>query len=309
MKSKFLILVLIVIIVLIGGYFYLTKPTIYTPPLTTSPKASPSLNVYGKLVDYSQNDLTVFKIQTEIVNWELNNTYLEVQTNVTDVDVTRGNDYAFYFMKLSEKEGPWDRVTISENLTEYRERGKPYHKNDLARDQLTTTEGGEGELEPQQTRVVRIIPTTIVAGEPTELKILLINKQDNDIVYRIKNAKIVNEQASQWYGNWWQLPPYEERLENAIIDECSVSFDSSESIISAGSTRTLRFIVNCPEGVDITKSYEICDNYEERRNCRTETANRTDNLTLWGEIEFVDELGNIHIFPEKGVLKQFLEIK
>ena len=29
---------------------------------------------------------------------------------------------------------------------------------------------------------------------------------------------------------------------------------------------------------------------------------------LWGKIEFIDELGNEHIFPEKGILKQFLAI-
>ena len=29
---------------------------------------------------------------------------------------------------------------------------------------------------------------------------------------------------------------------------------------------------------------------------------------LWGKIEFMDELGNIHIFPEKSILKQNLAI-
>jgi len=284
---------------------------IKTPPITY-PKFPPSLNVYGKLVDFSQTDkLMIFKIQSEIVNWELTDRYLEVESNLTDVDVTKGNNYVFYFMKLSEKEGPWDRVTISKDLTEYKQRGKRYHENDLTIDQMTITEGGggrEGELKPEPVRGMRIIPTTIIAGEPTELKILLINKQDNDIKYKITDAKIVNEQASQWYGSWWQLPPYEERLKNAIIDECDVNFDSSESIIPAGSNKTLTFTVYCPEGTNITKTYEICDDYKERRNCRIETADRTDNLMLWGKIEFVDELGNEHIFPGKGILKQFLAI-
>lgn len=367
MRLKFVILALFVIIIIIGGYFYFIKPNIYvTPPLTTPTKAPPSLNFYGKLIDYSQSDsLTIFKIQSEIVNWELNNTYLEIESKpellynftydylrcieqkwfpteqecknhfyqennlsakcrgITEIsekglfyvkcdvkfELIEGNNYVFYFMKLFENEMYWNRVTISENLTEYKQNGAVYHENDLAIDQMTTTEGGEGELEPGQQRAVRIIPTTINTGELTELKILLINKQNNDIKYKIKDAKIVNEEASQWYGSWWQLPPYEERLENAIIDECSVSFDSSEYTISADSTKTLTFTVNCPEDIDITKTYEICNNYEERRNCRIETANRTDNLMLWGEIEFTDELGNIHIFPEKGIFKQSLGIK
>lgn len=310
MNSKFLIAVLLIGVVLIGGC------TGYIPPI--KPMEQPSMNVYGKLVDYSQNDLTVFKIQSEIVNWGLNSTELEVKANISELrgegdlqvtDLEIGNNYAFYFMKTSLKEGPWDRLEISENLTEYKQRGKRYHKYDLARDQMITTEGGEGELEPGQGRAVRIFPTAIVAGEPTELKILLINKQDNDIPYVIKDVKIVNEEASQWSGSRWQLPPYEERLRNAVIEECDVSFDSSESTILAGLTKTLTFTVNCPEGVDITKTYEICDDYEERKNCRTETADRTDNLMLWGEIEFTDELGNKHAFPEKGILKQFLEIE
>ena len=265
-KIKIGIIAVVVIGIIIMGLWIWQTPQeeqIVTPP-EIYPKTPPSLNVYGKLVDFSQTDkLMIFKIQSEIVNWELNNTYLEVESNLTDVNVTEGNSYVFYFMKLSEKEGPWDRVTISKNLTEYKQRGKRYHENDLAIDQMTITEGrgGEGELEPEQVRGIRIIPTTIIAGEPTELKILLINKQDNDIKYKITDAK---------------------------IDECDVNFDSSESIVPAGSNKILTFTVYCPEGTNITKT--------------------TDNLMLWGKIEFIDELGNEHIFPEKGILKQFLAI-
>ena len=237
---------------------------------------------------------------------DFENATYTVHTSVSEL--SKGKNYVFYFHKI-DKNAPWTLSKVSENLTEYKQRGKTYHENDLAIRQMTTTIGGkeEQELEPGEVRTVRIIPTTIIAGEPTELKILLINKQDNDIKYKITDAKIVNEQASQWYGYWWQLPPYEERLRNAIIDECSVNFDSSQSTISTNSTKRLIFIVTCPEAVNVTKSYEICDDYEERRNCRIETANRND-LMLWGEIEFIDELGNEHIFPEKGILKQNLVI-
>ena len=268
MKFSVIIVGLIALLVLVGIYFYFFKPQILTPPLLTPPKAPPSLNVYGKLIDYSQNELMSFKIQSEIVNWELNNTLLEIQAkpelffNFTDdylrcidqkwypteaecknhfyqqynlsqkcenmielpekgllyvkcevkLDLIIGNNYVFYFSKRFDEKGPWDSVAVSENLTKYKEDGMWKHENDLAIDQMTITEGGEEELEPGQMRAVRIIPTAIITGETTELKILLINKQNNDIKYKIKDAKIVNEQASQWYGYWWQLPPYEERL-------------------------------------------------------------------------------------------------
>jgi DNA-binding transcriptional MerR regulator len=429
MSVKFVILVSVVMLILIGGYFYFIKPNTYKGLYLTPPIPTPSLNIYGKLLDYSENGgIGILKIEQEMRNYEINRSIVEIKVNlaalidyaklsglivskekiirsiddfeinktycfraihladdcgqflgVVDVekspayypdykaflfkyeanytnytdsqrfqlqhillnsieymplneikemlektppsnlpsDLIEGNKYVFYFyprkisdeMELNEKE-LWTGLRISENLTEYKQERISYHKNDLIIDPLLTTEkGDDGELEPGQMRSERIIPTDVIMGELTELKILLINKQDNDIKYRITNAKMVNEQASQWYGSSWQLPPYEERLRNATINECSISFDSSQSIILAGSTKTLTFMVNCPEVVDITKNYEICDNYEERRNCRIETANRTDNLNylmLWGEIEFVDELGNTHTFPENGVLKQFL---
>ena len=442
MNQKSFLALAILGIILVGGCTGEKVATGRTEGSDTKPALTPTLSTYGKLIDFSDTDeLAILKIQTDIINWRLNNTFLTVtvnksaafkeynreindysrksydykeenyalrmwyskenyyisditklepnvfyyfnficydqngsafDNNVNDVfgqfvsynkdknsldiysiwnneenlntiymtknkqfewettensstprscefmyaqrpwrtaDLSVGNNYVFHLWKLFEKEGSWDRMTISENLTEYQQNGASYHENDLVRDQMTTTEDGKTELEPGQQLAVRIIPTIISAGKPTELKISLINKQDNKIRYKIKDAKIVNEQASQWYGPWWQLSPYEERLKNAVIDECIVSFNPSESTISSHSTEILTFMVDCPVGIDITRSYDICDNYEERRNCRTETAGRTDNLMLWGEIEYTDELGNVHIFPEKGVLKQSLEIR
>ena len=363
MKSKFLISVLLIIIILIGGYCYLTTLTvIHTPPMIS--KAPPSLNVYGKLVDYTQNNgLTVFKIQSEIVNWELNNSYLEIESkpqlfyNFTDnyltcieqnwypteqecknhfyqennlsekcksmtelpekgifyvkcdvkFELIEGDNYVFYFAKVSNAEGPWNIVIISENLTEYKQNGARNHQNDLTSDQMITTREEEGELKPGQQRVAQIIPTTIITSELTELEILLINKQDNDLKYRMTNASIVDylvylpflNPAEEKYMN---QPQIDIRLSNAIIKNCNVEYDDSKQIIKSNSNETLSFFVMCNEPIVKQRTYISCDIHGE--NCKNVTT-KTEFL-LWGEMEFTDELDNKHT---KGVLKQFLEIK
>lgn len=225
----------------------------------------------------------------------------------------KNEKYMFYFHK-SPEEKIW-KINIEKDDDGVRKQCSTFHERDLMVNQMIETIEPKGEKiqssDPlqSQTMAVEIITTKIESGKPTELKVGLINKQNNEISFRIKAAKLVNEQASQWYGYWYQLPPYEERLKNAVIVDCSVNFDSSESSILANSTEILSFTVTCPKGVDVTKTYEICDNYEEKRNCRTETANRTDDLMLWGEIEFTDELGIKHVIPEQGVMKQMLELQ
>ncbi|OYT33710.1 MAG: hypothetical protein B6U87_03040 [Candidatus Aenigmarchaeota archaeon ex4484_52] len=312
MKFKFLILIFLITFIFISGCFEQAQreKEYKTPPMF----GPPSLNVYGKLLDYyEQDNLTIFKIQSEIVNWELNNTYLEIKSklevsynftydylrcieqnwystkqecknhfykkynisekckNIVELpekglfyvkcdikfDLIKGNNYVFYFMKLSEKEGFWDRVIyISENLTEYKKRGKWKHKKDLVIDQMTTTEGEEGEkreIEPGRIRAVKIIPTKIIAGEPTELKILLINKQNNEIKYKINDVK---------------------------LNGCEkINFDSSEKLITANSTKELIFNVTCT---------------------------KLDKDSLEGKIKFIDELDNEHTI---SIFKQFLTIE
>ncbi|MEM7825532.1 MAG: hypothetical protein QW412_01580 [Candidatus Aenigmatarchaeota archaeon] len=56
---------------------------------------------------------------------------------------------------------------------------------------MITTEGGEGEVQPGQMRIV--FSTSIIPNEESELKIRLINNQDVDITYAISNVKIADE--------------------------------------------------------------------------------------------------------------------
>jgi hypothetical protein len=349
MKSKMLFGLLTIIIILFSGCIG-TLPEISpeTPPIKI-----PVLSVYGKLIDYSQNDLTIFKIQPEFINYELNSTYLEIEAkpeilyNLTDIylrcinqnlyptevecknhayqlynisqtcrnitelpekgllylkcdvkfDLIKGNNYVFYFS------GPWASVAVSEDLTDYKEKGAWSHNNDLIIDQkLTVEEEVEGELQPGQMRVGRIFPTFIVSGGTTQLKIELINKQDNDIKYVIKDAKIVDENILQLFKSRWEEPPYEERLENSIIESCEVKYDSQENTISVNSTKELTFEVNCEDSIECRNWYIS----EDIRGNAVENVTTDCRLILWGQIEFIDELGNNHIIPELGMLKQML---
>jgi hypothetical protein len=353
MKSKILFGLLTIIIILFSG----CVTTEFTPALTP-PAKTPSLNVYGKIIDYSQDNLTIFKIQPEFINYELNNTYLEIETkpeilyNFTDdylrcikqnwyptegecknhfyqqynlsqtcrniielpekglvylkcdvkFDLIKDNNYVFYFYKIEEK-GPWTHVTVSENLTEYKERGSFSHNNDLIIDQkLTIEEESEGELQPGQMRVGRIFPTFIIPGGMTELKIGLINKQNNDISYVIKDAKIVDENILQPFKSRWEEPTYEDRLKDSIIKSCKVIYNSQENTISVNSTKELTFEVNCEDSIECRNWYIS----EDIRGNAVENVTTDCRLILWGQIEFIDELGNNHIIPELGMLKQML---
>ncbi|MEM7819119.1 MAG: hypothetical protein QW403_03190 [Candidatus Aenigmatarchaeota archaeon] len=454
MKWLILVIGIVLILLISGSYVYLLKPQLITPPLKIPPKVPLSLNAYGKLTDFSQNELITLKIQPEIINWELNTTQLTIEVNktafrefyreITDYtektfnyseenvatrmwyshenyyiydinklepktfyyfkfkvytregniftdgvfgqfvsfnkdensikiyalwnnwegldtiyltttgkyewvkvnetfvarnrefisaqrpwrlsDLVIGNNYAFYFTKISEEKGPWDRISISENLTEYKQNGAWKHENDLTIDQMTITEGGEGESQPGQMRIVRIFPTSIIPNEETELKIRLINNQDVDIPYTISNVKIVDELV--WEPNLRQCqenePEYQEitipgpagqesrkvlakvcsnksseqRLQESILSNCQINYDSSENIISANSSKIISFKVLCKEPVSC-KSWYISETYG---NVTTECR-----LILLGNLKFTDELGNVHK-RDNVYLKQFLTL-
>ena len=365
-----ILLLLLFIIIFIGGCIG-TEPLVLTPPKMI--EQQPSLNVYGKLLDYIQDDLTTFKIQSEIVNYELNNTFLEILANTTNTqnltkkifidnlenleigkyyainnenfgtyngtytddmgeeyiwmigygsgylirlkdfknatyivhtpvsELKKNENYVFYFYK-TDKNAPWSLLEVSENLTNYKERGSFQHDNDLGRDQRTyIEEESEGELEPGEMRAGRIFPTYIVPEGATEIQINLINKQDNDIKYLIKDVKIADEIILQSFKPNWEMPSYEERLKDSIIETCEVKYDSQENIIAAKSTKELTFEINCRD-IECRKWYISKDIHGNN------TGNVTTDcqLTLWGQIEFVDELGNKHIIPELGLIKQML---
>ena len=185
---------------------------------------------------------------------------------------------------------------------EYKQDGIYYHKDDLTRDQMTIV--GEG------VNSTLITPTEIIPGESTELKIILINKQDNDIKYKITNVNIVDELiyfpfTSRVEEKYMDLPSIDIRLNNAVVKNCKVKYEAGEKIIQANSNKILSFSTICNEPIIRERTYKSCDIRGEKcKDITTETM-----FLLWGEIEFTDELGNKHIFPERGILKQELKIK
>lgn len=382
----------------------LPEPDIKATPPTSSLTVPPSLSVYGKLVDYSQsNDLTVFKIQSEIVNLELNDTYLEIEakpqkyftqtkellnclglkadvepsmlgvydypnleeylnakgvsekeikickeeilnnliekypkcTEISMLDATEkdrnkwgfnlgcklkinlieGNNYVFYFGKMLNEREPWDRVVTTENLTEYKQSGAWRHENDLTIDQMLDEECG-----PPPATACQIFPTFIVPDGQTELKIKIINKQDNDLTYKISNVKLVDKnilepslrqcgEGEEEYqnitaprpvtpsGEVIQGPattlirvctksPYGERSKDSIVN-CTIDYDSSQNIVFTNSDKLASFKVMCDKSI----------------KCSTIDC----ELVLLGDFEFVDELDNNH-FKSNKFFKQVLSI-
>jgi hypothetical protein len=78
------VMVAFAIIILVSG-------CVMEPNTTTAmPMKTPSLSVYGELVDYAQSEsVTTFKIQSEFIDFEANNTYLEIEaTPVETYDLT-----------------------------------------------------------------------------------------------------------------------------------------------------------------------------------------------------------------------------
>ena len=269
------------------------------------------LRVYGTLTDFRQEGKLIrLQIDSEAYNCEKDVSSLTITADIDTPKLVKGSKYLFLFDRGNEEQ-PWRGHIDPEGI-----KGCAFaHRSDLSLDRLQTIGSGQETIKIEETRdgsniipAVKVISTTITAGETTKLQILLINNQDNDIKYKIADAKIVNEDESRWYAVWFEEPPYEERLEKATINECVVSFDSSETIISANTAKILTFTVNCPKDIKTTRTFEVCETIKRdpKPECRKVTS---DNLMLWGTIEFVDELGNEHIFPEKGVIKQHLKIE
>ena len=95
------LIVFSVFLLLTIGIFGCTDDTLQDPKfIETSPtkigKAYPSLNVYGKLIGYSENGQTgYFKIETEMINCEDNLTILEVGSNVSKFQNTLVSNDAY----------------------------------------------------------------------------------------------------------------------------------------------------------------------------------------------------------------------
>ena len=326
MKFGIIIIGVIVLLVFIGMYFYFLKPQI-------TPWGLIPLTVYGKLIDYSQNGLTTFKIQSEIVNCELNNTLLEIQAkSEVKLDLIIGNNYVFYFTERFDEKGSvvetvYDVAPMIVNLTEYKEMCKYYiHGNDLLIDQMIITEGGEGTSEPGSGTTATIIPTSIIPNEETEIKIRLINKQDVSIPYRISDAKIVDEliwepylrqcqeneqeykeiiipgtpgeEAKKVLSQVCSIKSSEQRLQESVITNCQINYDTSENTISANSSKIITFKVLCKEPVSC-RNWFVSDIYG---NLTTKCS-----LILLGDLGFTDELGNIHK-KDNTYFRQFLTL-
>lgn len=145
---------------------------------------------------------------------------------------------------------------------------KPYHENDLTIGQMIEIkETKEEKLEPTQVRTARVFPTFIIPGETKELKVGLLNRQNNDITYRISNVTLTDENKG------------------SEIEGCNIIYDSSENIIKANSTKTIDLKIICEQTVKC-QTWRISDVYGNvSEDCR---------LTLSVDLQFTDELGNVH---------------
>jgi len=311
---KFILLGLIVGLVLISGCVQQTIDTEFIEDSPPPKITMQQLRVYGTLTDFQQEGKLIrLQIDSEVYNCEKAASSLTITTDFDTgsrgaTKLVKGNKYLFLCERTIEEE-PWRGHIKPEGL-----KGCAFaHRSDLWLGRSQNIGRGQETIKIEETiegpnsTAVRVIPTIITAGETTKLQILIGNNQDNEIKYRIADAKIVNVDASRWDAAWYEEPPFEERLKKATINECGVSFDSSETIISANSNKILTFTINCPKDVKTTRTFEVCEtnkwDQKPEPECRRVTS---DTLMLWGEIGFVDELGNEHVFPEKGVLKQDL---
>ena len=229
------------------------------------------------------------------------------------INLIKGNSYVFYFGKRFDEKEPWDRLIVSENLTEYKQEGSWRHENDLIREQMITSQTETGELQPGQTGAVRIFSNSIIPNKEIEINIKLTNKQDVDIPYRISNIKIVDELV--WEPNLRQckeneqeyqditvpgpvggeskkvlakvcsIKSSEQRLQESMLSNCQINYDSSENILPPDSSRIVTFQILCKEPVSC-RSWYISEIYGN--------VSRECSLTLLGDLEFTDELGNVH---------------
>lgn len=208
-------------------------------------------------------------------------------------DEIEGMKLVFDFFKEADGD-PWTISDMYQDMERYVAMCESYHRRDLIMYQtLSPGEGATAE---------RIEHTFLIPDKATDVKVLLANNQDNEIKYRINDVRVINEHASKFYGN--------RESEIVFIDGCEVDFDTSPRTIPAKSEEVLNFPVTCAKDINMTFGREVCDNYLKRENCRTVFLDETGHnaLALWGEIEYTDELGNRHTFPNKGIFKQFLDI-
>ncbi|MBU3904553.1 MAG: hypothetical protein KJ906_00175 [Nanoarchaeota archaeon] len=217
-----------------------------------------------------------------------------------DLDSIIGKDYVFSFLKTSEDIELWSNARLNgengySDIISYKEEVcKPVHKDDLKINELTNVEGSEDtDDDPATAPAQRIISTIINIGETTEIGIQLENYQFNDITYKILNADIRTAFA------------------NDVEEVCQVTFDSTENTIIGResslipyTTEILTFNVLCDNTVEKESTRESCDINGD--NCQTITT--PNQFILWGEIQFTDELNNLHIVPEHRKLKHHIDI-
>jgi len=314
----------LMVIIFISGCSYKT-PLLKVPPKMISPMEPQILSVYGTLIDfYTSKGYGIFKIESEIVNYELNNTLIEVKTNLTDINIVAGNKYVLkFFNKINEKQDYWTRVIISQNLEEYKQKGALFHEYDLYRNQSILTEQLEGTPQGGVSEAVKIIPVIMMPNHEVKTKIKIMNKQDVDIPIKISNLRLVDEYIWEPYlyqclegENRIQLPSVsgaevvppikaqkscsekssEERLQESILTNCKITTNSSEITIPRDSSKEVEFSILCNEPIS-------CKNWYIYGNVTTDCS-----LILIGDFEFIDELGNIHK-EENYYLKQSITAK
>ncbi|MFA5333016.1 MAG: hypothetical protein WC376_00790 [Candidatus Nanoarchaeia archaeon] len=213
-----------------------------------------------------------------------------------NINITKGNSYAFYFIREENSE-PWSLLSFSQNFSKYAKEGAFGHERDLMIDNrnLLISDGGSGSAS-------RIMPQIIYRGA-SSINSTLVNNQDVNISYRIKNLRLIN-----------------------LIGNCNVNFDELNHSIQAKSSETLNFDLNCSENVELSGFYYLCSG-GSRKNCaeRPDFPNSfvcdecpnnetfsvvyvNNDVQLVGTLEYADELGNLHIIFDKE-FSQNIEIK
>jgi hypothetical protein len=261
----------------------------YGYSILETPYNNPSFHIYGKLLNLLSDDSCyTFKIKTLFIDGEKANEILKIKTVKTNNILTKNNKYAFKFTFRDQIADIWDEVLISDNFSDYKNQYQELHENDLA--------------------LVHDLNTELSVGCTKKLSVVLLNKQNDSIPFKIKKIKLLNQDAFQPYGISEKFPPYEERINNSEIKGSVVNFDSSNNILVPYEVKIIKIQVYIPEGSVLSKEYIICDNYKDKINCR-KVKTKFDKLMLLADMEFIDEMGNIHTYPKEGVLIDYIQIK
>ena len=249
-------------------------------------------SAYGILTNLRQKgNITTLYINHELYNCERNSSSIIISAIVRG-DLIIGEKYLFTFSRLNENY-EWN-ADISEKI----DYCAYFHNKDLTIDHM-------GELEQETDKLTRIQPMIIPINHPTAISIELVNNQDISIKYKLLDFFIVDELVAQPFSNWGEKP-YEERLEDSKISECKIDYNKEVQIIPATSRQTLTFTITCSEPINCKKSYESCDKLGN--NCRMVNLDKC-RFYLYGQITFEDELGFSHVMPDKGIVKQHLNIQ